>query len=48
MLQAEGAAAELAPLSIFKGHSSVVEDVQFHCHDENVFGSVGDDRMLML
>jgi len=34
--------------TIFKGHSSVVEDVQFHLHHESIFGSVGDDKKLMI
>jgi len=33
---------------IFKGHTNVVEDVQFHLHHENIFASVGDDRKLII
>uniref|UniRef100_A0A7E4UX98 Probable histone-binding protein lin-53 n=1 Tax=Panagrellus redivivus TaxID=6233 RepID=A0A7E4UX98_PANRE len=34
--------------TIFKSHSSVVEDVAWHVLHENVFGSVGDDHKLMI
>merc|ERR1711907_252325 len=36
------------PLTTFTGHNNVVEDVAWHQHKETFFGSVGDDRMLML
>lgn len=35
-------------LSIFTGHSSVVEDVSWHLLHEHIFGSVADDRQLMI
>jgi len=38
----------LEPLHTFTGHTSVVEDVAFHLHHANLFGSVGDDAKLML
>jgi histone-binding protein RBBP4 len=38
----------LSPLQVFKGHSSVIEDVCWHVHHENLFGSVGDDKQLMI
>jgi len=38
----------IQPLNIYSGHSSVVGDVDWHPTDENVFASVGDDKMLML
>lgn len=34
--------------TIFKGHTAVVEDVAWHVLHEDVFGSVGDDRKLMI
>ena len=34
--------------TIFNGHSSVVEDVAWHVLHDAVFGSVGDDRKLMI
>ena len=40
--------SECDAMTQFNAHSSVVEDVQFHCHDANIFGSCGDDKMLML
>lgn len=38
----------LDPLIIFKGHSSVVEDVAWHAHQSTLFASVGDDRKLLM
>lgn len=35
-------------LKIFNGHNAVVEDVAWHVLHEAVFGSVGDDRKLMI
>jgi len=32
----------------FVGHTSVVEDVAYHCHHPQLFGSVGDDCKLMI
>ena len=34
-------ARELQPLSVFKGHSAMVEDVAWHPLNEHFFGSVG-------
>lgn len=34
--------------SIFTSHTSIVEDVRWHCKNQHMFGSVGDDKMLML
>lgn len=31
-----------------QGHTSVVEDVAWHAHHRNIFGSVGDDFRLVL
>ena len=39
---------EVNALSTFKGHTSVVEDVDFHKQYENMFGSVGDDSQLLI
>jgi len=36
----------LSPLTIYKGHKSVVEDVSWHVHHDSYFASVGDDKML--
>ena len=35
-------------LRTFKGHTSVVEDVDFHKMHEHMFGSVGDDSKLLI
>jgi len=32
----------------FRGHTEVVEDVAFHRKHNSLFGSVGDDKMLMM
>ncbi|KAI0987492.1 hypothetical protein GJ496_007531 [Pomphorhynchus laevis] len=34
--------------TIYRGHTSVVEDVAWHCMHETIFGSVGDDRRLLM
>ncbi|XP_039135461.1 histone-binding protein MSI1 homolog [Dioscorea cayenensis subsp. rotundata] len=33
---------------VFEAHSAAVEDVAWHSRNENLFGSVGDDHMLMI
>lgn len=38
----------LAALQTYVGHTSVVEDVAWHCQHEAFFGSVGDDKRLMI
>uniref|UniRef100_A0AC35TPQ0 WD_REPEATS_REGION domain-containing protein n=1 Tax=Rhabditophanes sp. KR3021 TaxID=114890 RepID=A0AC35TPQ0_9BILA len=38
----------LGAKSIFKGHNAVVEDVAWHVLHDSVFGSVGDDKKLMI
>ena len=38
----------LEPVATYTGHTSVVEDVAFHLHHANLFGSVGDDAKLMI
>jgi histone-binding protein RBBP4 len=35
-------------LSIFTGHDAIVEDVQWHPLHDAIFGSVGDDKKIML
>lgn len=34
--------------TVFKGHTSVVEDVAWHCSHADFFASVGDDKKLMV
>jgi WD40 repeat protein len=38
----------MEPLTVFKGHSSVVGDVAWHNLQEHIFASVGDDRMMLV
>lgn len=38
----------LDPLCVYEGHTEVVEDVAWHTFHANIFGSVGDDRKLLL
>ncbi|PFH48393.1 hypothetical protein AMATHDRAFT_76747 [Amanita thiersii Skay4041] len=38
----------IEPTTVFRGHTSVVGDVDWHASNENLFASVGDDKMLML
>jgi len=38
----------IEPTTVFKGHTSVVGDVDWHPSQENVLASVGDDKMLMV
>ncbi|KAG5649645.1 hypothetical protein H0H81_002719, partial [Sphagnurus paluster] len=38
----------IEPTTVFRGHTSVVGDVDWHATDENIFASVGDDKMLMI
>lgn len=33
---------------VFEAHTAAVEDVSWHLENENLFGSVGDDHMLMI
>ena len=45
----KGTAQVVVPATaIRKGHTDVVEDVQWHCHNEELFGSVGDDKQLLI
>lgn len=39
---------QIKPLSVFSGHKSVVEDVDWHHRDVNMIGSVGDDKTIMI
>ena len=41
-------AGKLEALRIYTGHTNVIEDVAFHGLNSNIFGSVSDDRSLML
>ena len=38
----------LEATATYTGHTSVVEDVAYHLHHQNLFGSVGDDCKLMI
>lgn len=38
----------LDPLTVYRGHTSIVEDVAWHCLTDSIFASVGDDRQLLL
>ncbi|KAI0286837.1 histone acetyltransferase type B subunit 2 [Russula aff. rugulosa BPL654] len=38
----------IEPLTVFKDHTAVVGDVDWHASNENVFVSVGDDKMLKI
>ncbi|PWN51229.1 putative chromatin assembly factor 1 subunit C [Violaceomyces palustris] len=38
----------LEPLKTYRGHSAIVEDVAWHNHHESLFGSVGDDRQMLI
>ncbi|KAK7025469.1 Histone acetyltransferase type B subunit 2 [Paramarasmius palmivorus] len=42
------AKTSIEPTNVFKGHASVVGDVDWHATKENIFASVGDDKMLMI
>ena len=41
-------ARTLLAKNIYKGHTSVVEDVAWHCKHEHLFGSVGDDKKMFI
>jgi histone-binding protein RBBP4 len=36
------------PVSIFRGHTDVVEDIDWHHRDVNLIGSVGDDKSIRI
>jgi len=42
------ACINVTSLNTWRGHVDVVEDVSWHMHNPHVFGSVGDDRQLLL
>jgi len=47
----EGATKEsktLQPLRTYSAHTAVVEDVAWHCINDSIFASVGDDRKLFM
>ncbi|KAI0987810.1 hypothetical protein GJ496_007914 [Pomphorhynchus laevis] len=44
----DGFSRTLDALNIYKGHTSVVEDVSWHLLHEAMFGSVGDDHKLLI
>jgi len=43
-----GTGTQIQPLSTFRGHTDVVEDVDWHHRDPNLMGSVGDDRSILV
>ncbi|KAG7360622.1 chromatin assembly factor subunit C [Nitzschia inconspicua] len=45
---AGGSGNQVQPLSIFKGHTAVVEDIDWHAKDCNLIASVSDDRTIRL
>ncbi|GJE86228.1 WD40 domain-containing protein [Phanerochaete sordida] len=42
------AKTQIEPTNVFRGHTSVVGDVDWHSKDDWNFASVGDDKMLMV
>lgn len=44
----KNASKNVEPLHQYRGHTDVIEDVAWHMHHEKIFGSVGDDRKLLL
>ncbi|KRY13279.1 putative histone-binding protein Caf1 [Trichinella patagoniensis] len=38
----------LDALSIFEGHTHIVEDVAWHSNNQHIFASVGDDHLLLI
>jgi histone-binding protein RBBP4 len=38
----------LDPNGVYEGHTDLVEDVAWHCHHSHIFGSVGDDRKMLI
>lgn len=47
-INADPKGGSLNPLSIFTKHEEPVEDVAWSLHQENYFGSVGDDQRIMM
>lgn len=39
---------QIKAVTTFQGHSSTVEDVDWHSKDPHMFGSVGDDRIIQI
>jgi WD40 repeat protein len=39
---------QVQPLSVFKGHTATVEDIDWHAKDSNLIASVSDDRSVRL
>jgi WD40 repeat protein len=48
MKTATGPGLQIQPLAIFKGHTAVVEDIDWHGKDPNLIGSVSDDRTVRI
>ncbi|KAG3109472.1 Histone-binding protein [Phytophthora idaei] len=42
------AGKSVQPLHKYSGHSDVIEDVAWHMHHTKIFGSVGDDKKLLI
>jgi histone-binding protein RBBP4 len=45
---ATGPGRQIQPLSVFRGHTSVVEDIDWHGKDPHLIGSVSDDRTIRI
>ena len=43
-----GTGTQIKAISVFRGHTDVVEDVDWHKRDPNMIGSVGDDKKIMI
>nr|GAT59830.1 WD40 repeat-like protein [Mycena chlorophos] len=43
-----GTKTSIEPTTVFRGHTSVVGDVDWNAKQETMFASVGDDKMLMI
>ena len=39
---------QVKAVATFRGHTRTVEDVDWHAKDENMFGSVGDDKIIRI
>ncbi len=46
--KAGSSGTQIKPVSVFSGHTDIVEDVDWHHRDENLIGSVGDDKSIRI